>query len=433
MYRNTVVATLGVCSLLWIALPSIAFGQDRGIQDFPKLSADSDWPWWRGPMRNGFAAASNQPPAEFSNAKNVKWKVDVPGRGHSSPVVVGDLVLLATADEKVQTQWVLAFDKSTGKSAWSRQLSEGGFPANNHAKNTEATPTVACDGVSIFATFFHHAQVQLSSLDLTGKVNWQVNIGPFNPKRYEYGYAPSPLLYRDTVIMSAEHDGESYIVAHDRKTGKQVWKTPRQANITFSSPVIANIAGRDQLMISGAETVASYDPTNGQQLWQTQATTFATCGTIVWKDDMVFASGGYPEPGTYGIKGTSSGAEVVWSNREKCYEQSMIVVDDYLYGLTDNGIMFCWDAMTGEEKWKKRLSGPVSASPVYANGLIYWANEAGRYFVFKPSPMKYDQVAANQLGDEAFASPAVSGNALFLRGAEMKGRNRQEVLYCIEE
>ncbi len=156
-------------------------------------------------------------------------------------------------------------------------------------------------------TFFHHKSVELIALDLKGNIDWRVTVGPFNPTRYEYGYAPSPLLYDEAVIVSAEHDGESYIASFNRTNGKRIWIAKRPANITFSSPVTAHVAGKDQLLLSGSGMVASYDPRNGKELWQTAATTAATCGTIVWHGDMIFASGGYPEAGTYGIKVTNTG------------------------------------------------------------------------------------------------------------------------------
>lgn len=401
---------------------------EKGVADFPKLSATSDWPWWRGPTRDG-KAANVSVPTKLSDNDNVVWKVKVPARGHSSPIVVGDRVLLTTADEVKKTQSVLAYDRTTGKPLWNVQVNQGAFPAKNHPKNTEATPSVASDGERIFATFYHHDKVEAIALDLNGKEVWRETVCPYRPKMYEYGYAPSPLIYQGTVIIAAEYDGESGIIALNRQTGKQVWKSRREPSISFSSPVVAHVAGKDQLLISGQQKVSSYDPTNGQPLWSTDGTTYATCGTMVWEGDIVFASGGYPKAETLAVKADGS-KQVLWKNNQKCYEQSMIVHNGYVYALNDNGIMFCWRGTDGQEMWKERLKGPVSASPVLAGGNIYWANELGTMYVFRPNPEKFELVAENTVGTDSFPSPAVAGDQLFLRVGKGNGRDRQEWLYC---
>lgn len=424
---SRLVLALEVLLLLNPLVPG--FAADRGIADFPKLSSGRDWPWWRGPSRNGMAPNPSAP-TTFSDTDNVAWKVPVPGRGHSSPIVVGGRIYLTTADESQQVQSVLAFDRATGRSLWKVDISKGGFPARNHAKNTEATPTIASDGERLFVTFFHHQAIQATALDLDGKTVWQRSAGNFNPKRYEYGYAPSPLLYRGTVIVAGEYDGDSFLTALDRSSGQPVWRTPRPNNITFSSPVVAHVGGRDQLLISGAEQVASYDPTTGKPLWTTPGTTAATCGTMVWDGDVVIASGGYPKSETLAVRADGSGT-VLWRNNQKCYEQSMLAHAGYVYGLTDGGVLYCWQVQDGKEMWKQRLQGPVSASPVLVGGHIYWANENGTWYVFRPNPQRFDPVAENRLGEEGFASPAVSGNQLLIRTAVGSRAKRQEFLYCL--
>ena len=434
MHQSRQCIWLGIaCCVATLASPAIGITadvQDRGISDFPKLSAERDWPWWRGPFRNGVAAATQAAPTKWSDTENVVWKTPVPGRGHASPIVVGDRVFLATADTSPQVQSVLAFHRKTGQQIWKTDISKGGFPAKNHQKNTEATPTVACDGERLFATFFHHETVQATAFDLNGKQVWQETVGPFNPRMFQYGYAPSPTLYRGTVIISAEYDGESALTALDCRTGKQVWRMPRPRSITFSTPVVAHVAGKDQLLISGVNQVASYDPSNGAKLWTTPGTTAATCGTMVWDGDIVFASGGFPKPETLAVKADGSG-NVLWKNQQKCYEQSMLAHEGYVYALNDGGILFCWRANDGQEMWSKRLQGPVSSSPVLAGGHIYQANELGTWYVFKPNPMQFVLVAENQLGDEAFPSPAIVGGQIFIRTASRSGGQRQEYLYCL--
>lgn len=412
---------------LWL-LTAAAVAQERGVADFPQLSAETDWPWWRGPSRNG-VASTTAVPTTLSDTDNVVWKTPVPGRGHSSPIVVGQRVYLTTADESQQIQSVLAFDRATGKQLWQKEVSRKGFPRKNHPKNTEATPTVASDGERLFVTFFHHEQIEAAALDFSGKVLWKKSVAAFNPKTYEYGYAPSPLLYRQSVIIASEYDGDSFLTALDRRTGERLWRTPRKATISFSSPVVAHVAGKDQLLISGADAVAAYDPADGAPLWSTPGTTAATCGTMVWDGDIVFASGGYPKAETVAVKADGSGT-VLWKNNQKCYEQSMLAYQGYVYALTDNGVMICWKGDDGKEMWKQRLKGPVSASPVLAGGHIYWANELGTLYVFRPNPEKFELVAENQIGADSFPSPAICGGQIFLRVGTGAGKQRQEFLYC---
>ena len=403
--------------------------EQQTLASLPQLSPQHDWPWWRGPQRNG-VAAQQQPPTQFDAEHAVKWKVKVPGRGHSSPIVVGDQVFLTTANEAEQLQFALAFDRHTGNLNWQTEVSHGGFPENNHPKNTESTSTLACDGERLFASFFHHKSIELVALDLQGKILWRTNTGAFDPRKYEYGYAPSPLVYRDFVIVAAEYEGESYVAAFQRATGKEQWRIKRPGtNVSFSTPVVTTIDGKDQLMMSGAERVMSYDPATGKELWSVEGTTFATCGTMVWDGDIAIASGGYPKAETIAVRADGSGT-VLWRNKQKCYEQSMLAIDGYVYALTDNGIAFCWKAADGQEMWKFRLKGPVSASPVLAGGLIYWANELGTYYVFRPTPEKFELVAENQIGDSGFASPAIVDGQIFLRTAEGLDDARQEWLYC---
>jgi outer membrane protein assembly factor BamB len=414
---------------LSLAVPAAFFAavDNTGIEQFPKLSKSRDWPWWRGPSRNGIATSSA--PTRFSDTEGYVWKTPVPGRGHSSPIVVGNRIFLATADEPLQTQSVLAFNRADGEFLWNEEISQGGFPAKNHTKNTEATPTVACDGDRLFVTFFHHQAIHVTALNLDGKKLWHKSAGAFNPKRYEYGYAPSPLIYRGTVILAAEYDGKSFLVAFDRRNGDEVWRTPRPTNISFSSPVVAHLAGKDQLIISGADQVASFDPVSGNPLWSTKGTTTATCGTVVWQGDVVFASGGFPGSETVAIQADGSGA-IVWKNNQRLYEQSLLAHDGYVYALTGAGIAFCWRASDGREMWRHRLKGPVSASPVLAGDSIYWANELGTLYVIKANPEEFELVAENQVGTDSFPSPAICGGQIFLRVGDSTSGTRQEFLYC---
>lgn len=388
-----------------------------------------DWAQWRGPNGNGIAEAGQGVPTEWSRTTNVVWRVDVPGRGHSSPTIVGDRITLTTADEPSQTQAVICFDRSTGKQLWLTPVSQGGFPKLHH-KNTHASSTVASDGRLFFAVFNHHLKVEAVALDADGKIVWKQDVGGFNPRLYEYGYASSPTVYGDTLIVTGNSDTISWMKALNTRTGKIVWEQDMPKGLVWSSPIVADVAGRKQLLLSGFESMSAFDPADGQRLWSTPCLTLATCGTAVWEDGVVFASGGYPKAETVAIRADGSG-KILWQNGVKCYEQSLLAAGGHVYAFSDQGIAYCWNAETGREMWKTRLKGPVSASPILAGDLIFASNELGTTFVFRASPDSYQPVARNQLGDESFASPTIVDGRIYLRVADSQGSSRRESLYCI--
>ncbi len=388
-----------------------------------------DWLEWRGPNRNNIAPGPAAP-TSWSDSENVKWRVEVPGRGHSSPIIVGDLIVLTSADENRKTTGVFAFDKRNGKLIWQTPITQGGFQSEMHPKNTHATSTVASNGKQLFAVFIQNQAVQLVALDMKGRIQWQINAGSYNPQQYKFGYGPSPILYDDMVIVASEYE-KGFIAAYAQQDGKPRWMQPRNG-ISFSSPVVAKVAGKDQMLISGLKSVSSYDPKTGKVLWTAPGTTDATCGTMVWDEDIVFASGGYPDSQTVAVKGDGSG-RVLWTNNEKCYEQSMLAHNGYVYAMTDNGIFYCWNGKTGEEMWKKRLGGPVSSSPLLSGDNIFVTNEQGNVWVVKANPQSFEMVAENRLGDDIFATPIVSQGRLYARFADSSQGRRQEYLICIAE
>lgn len=389
--------------------------------------ADTDWPWWRGPDRNNVARCE-QAVTTWSETDNVIWKAEVPGRGHGSPTLVGNRVFLATANEAKQTQSVVCFDRGTGDLLWKTQVHAGNLPPNSemHPKSTHANGSVACDGSHLFVAFLNGEQVTLTSLTLDGDIRWQTPVGYFVAK---FGYAPSPCLFERTVIVSGDNRGGGFLAAVHRDTGEIIWKKARDNQDTYSSAVVAEIEDQWQLLISGDRKVTSYNPNSGAVNWQTEGTAQATCGTVVWKDRLIYASGGYPQRETICIDATDG--SVVWQDKFKCYEQSMLVVGDYLYAITDDAIAVCRDAATGAVQWRSRLSGSISASPLLVGNLIYATNESGTTWVFEATPDGFSQVGKNQLGTSSFASLAVCDGKIYARVATGGRDDRQEYLYCL--
>ena len=386
----------------------------------------SEWWSWRGPRGdNQIIADSRLPKALTKN--NILSEVAIPGRGHSSPVVAGNHVYLTTADKQAGTQSVVAIDRS-GKLAWVQEVHRGGIPAENHPKNTEASPSLAYDGDCLLSCFYNANAIRLTRITTAGKIVWQQEVGRYHPNQYKYGYAASPCVYGNLVIIAGDYDDRrAFLAAHDRISGERVWKIARPGSTTFSSPIITNIGGKDLLLLSGCDMVAAYDPLAGRVLWKAPgATTMATCGTMVWDGDMVFASGGYPKAETVGINAISG--QPVWSNRVKCYEQSLLAKDGYLYGVADSGVAYCWKCSDGRTMWKQRLGGKYSSSPLLVGDTIHVFNESGRGFSFVATPDRFEQLGDNQLADEVFASPVVVNDTMFLRVARHADRRRESLL-----
>lgn len=394
------------------------------------LSVNSaDWPMWRGPYGNGIAADGQSLPVDFSSSKNLHWKAPVPGRGHSTPIVVGDRIFITTAREQEQTQSVLCYSFSSGKLLWETVLVEGKLPERIHRKNTHASPSVACDGERIYALFFVKGdRLHLFSLDLEGNELWRKDAGRFYPERH-FGYGSSPLLVDDKVIVSAESEGDGFIAAFACESGEEVWRSKRAAvRSSYGTPVLAKLNGVEQIVLNGADRVASYDPNSGKELWSVEGGDPLIANTVVWNDTTVFASGGYPGMETWAIDVASG--EILWSNPVKCYEQSMLLVGDRLYGVAEGGVVHCWDIADGEMLWRERLTkGPESASPILAGGHIYHANEEGKVFVIKPNSEKLELLTENQIGEEIFATPTICRDRILIRSAKYEGETRRETLY----
>ena len=394
----------------------------------PNLVQADDWPRWRGPTGNGVAGKGEKPPTQWGEDNNVIWKAKVPGRGHASPIIVGDKIFLATAEEGKQSQSVVCFDRKNGQQLWQTQVNQGELPAKIFPKNTHASPTVTTNGKLVFAVFNHHGGVEVAALDFEGNEAWKRTVGKYDPV-YKFGFGASPIFCKGNVLVTNENKINSAVVAFDANTGQRKWTINRDGISSYSTPVVAEIAGAERLLLSGGQSINSYDPTNGELQWTVPASWQVTCGTMVWDGDLVFASGGFPSGQTVAIDAKSG--KKIWDNRVKVYEQSMLAAGGYVYAHSDNAAVYCWRASDGKEMWKQRFKSPVSVSPVLAGGNIYFTAESGDSLVVKADPEKFEVVARNKLGDSAFASPAVCGDRIYARVGSGTGSARQEWLYCL--
>jgi outer membrane protein assembly factor BamB len=395
--------------------------------DSKLILSETDWPWWRGPDRDGIAPQSARPPVKLGD-EQLLWKSPIPGRGHSSAIIVGDRVFLTTADEKAQTQSVICLARKDGELLWMKQLHEGGFDHNNK-KNSFASSSAACDGQRVFVSFQNHGSVWTTALDVNGKQLWQLEVSRFTSHQ---GYGASPAIYGEYVIVATDNKGTGTgcLVALNRVTGTVAWSQDRPVKPNYVSPIILKVDGRDQLLMSGCDKMVSYDPKTGEQLWSTDATTTECVGSVAVAGGLVFASGGYPKHETVAVRADGSG-KVAWRNGVRIYVPSLLAIEGHIYTVADDGIAYCWDAATGEEKWKSRLGGGFTASPIMAGGKIYLANEKGDVFVIQPDPDKLVKVTVSQVGDEIMATPSFSGRQVFIRSTSLEGE-RQEYLYCFQ-
>jgi outer membrane protein assembly factor BamB len=394
----------------------------------PVMPKSSDWPWWRGPNLNGIAQGQNLP-IEFGPDKNVRWRVKVAGRGHSSPIVWGERLFLTSADEDLHQQRLHAFDRHSGRALWTTTVHSGKFTENIHRQNSQASPSCACDGERVFTVFVNDGRLWTSAFDYNGKLLWQTAVGNFDSI---YGHGSSPAIYQSLVIVCGDNDqGDSYLAAVHRKSGKIVWRIERPKIDTYGTPIVPRVAGRDQLLLAGCGYLASYDPNTGREQWRCKGpTTETTANTVAFSDDCVFASGGYPKPYTMiSVRADGQGdvtdTHLLWEVTQRMpYVPSPLYHDGLLYIADDWGIFTCTDAATGKAVWTKRLGGDITSSPVLVGNRIYVANEQGTVFVLKAG-RRYERLATNDLAEGIMATPTILGDSIYLRTAEH--------LYCFAE
>jgi outer membrane protein assembly factor BamB len=421
---------LAVCCLplVLIVWPFAAIAQDSGrLPESRQLDLTADWPWWRGPTRDGVAAAGHSPPLAWSESTNVVWKSPIPGRGHGSPIVVGEQVFVAAAEPDREVQSVLCFDRRTGDRQWQAEIHRGGFEKKGNAKSTLASGTCASDGERVFVNFLHAGAVYVTALSRDGGQLWQTKVSDFVMHQ---GYGASPAIYGELVIVASDNKGAGAVVALDRATGKVVWRHERPAKPNYASPILLRVADREQVLVTGCDLVASFEPATGRKLWEIEGATTECVTSPVTDGLRIFVSGGYPRNHVQAVRADGSG-KIDWDIGARVYVPSMIAKDRHLYGVLDAGVAMCWKCDTGQEVWKGRLGGTFSSSLVLWGDHVLATNETGKTFVFKAQPSAFELVAENQLGSECFATPAVCGSRIYHRVAMQVAGKRQETLYCL--
>jgi hypothetical protein len=421
------VLVMSSCSSRPPPAPAVADRVARpATDDLPPVQpAADDWPWWCGPSGNNVAAPGEAPPIRWGQRENVVWEVPVAGRGHGSPCLWGDNLFLPTADEEAQAQYLLCYDRRTGRQRWQAEVHRAGFVRIN-PKNSHASATPACDGRLVFIPFAIQNALWITAFDFQGNRVWQRRLGDFQSM---HGFAASPVLYRSLVIVTGDHLGRSFLAAVQRRTGELAWKIDRPSYRlgTYATPALARLAGRDQLLLHGPMKVFSYDPSTGRELWTCDGPSESSSSTMSFDAHLAFSSVGFPQRNMLCIRADGTGdvtaTHVAWSKHGKmAYVPSLLVADGLLYMVVDEGGAACFEAATGKTVWTAKLAGQFSSSPVLAGGHVYALNEAGTCFVFKAG-RQFELVARNDLGDGGFATPAICGGRIYLRSLHR--------LYCL--
>ena len=400
----------------------VAFPQpDTRLTVAIKVGSD-DWPWWRGPKSDNHARVK-QPPIYWNDTQGVHWKVAIPGRGHACPCIVGDRIFISSADEKKEIQFLVCYDRRSGKRLWRKDLKHGGFMTVN-SKNSHASATPACDGQHVFIPLMNGGNMWVVAVNIHGHLVWQRRVGKFE---HSNGFSASPVLYENLVIVCSDNDADSILVGLDRSTGRVIWKTQRPAESNSATPVVGHIAGRPQLLLNGSYMMSSYDPLTGQRIWYVKHQTIVAACSAAWSNKHVVASANHPEKDMLCIRANGHGnvtkTHITWRDRKaNTYVPSPVVDGQRVYVVIDSGIAYCRNLETGDIVWKNRLAGTVSASPVLAGNYLYVTNEEGTTFVLRASD-NFALVATNHIPETTFASLAICSDGLFLRTSHH--------LYCV--
>ena len=439
-------------SVVFLALAVALLGAFSSNANIPK-GHDKNWHQWRGPNATGVALFGN-PPVEWSETKNVKWKIEIPGNGLATPVVWGDMMYLLSSvptdkrvappatdaapagggrrqakPEIVQQFTVFAVNRKDGKIAWKKVVKEELPHEGLHPTNTWASGSAITDGQMIYAYF---GSWGLYALDMKGNVKWEAQFGKMTT-RNGFGEGSTPALYGDTLVVLWEHEGDDFIAALNKKTGKEIWRTPRADLTNWTTPLVVEVGGKAQVIVPATARVFSYDLATGKVVWEGPGLTQNVIPSPVYADGVVYLTSGFRGNALYAVKlaeakgDITNSPAILWKHdRDTPYVPSPLLYGNELYFLKGNtGVLSVFNAKTGEKLYgEQRLEEVpnVYASPVGAGGKVYIAGREGAVAVLERGAA-FKLLGVNKLDDGFDASPVVIGDELYLRG--------KKNLYCI--
>jgi outer membrane protein assembly factor BamB len=416
-----------------------AIGLVTAVQAVPDSTSEKFWPQWRGPYATGVSKTAD-PPVEWSETKNVRWKVEIPGRGSGTPVIWGDKVFVLSAvpaveggaasheprggGAKVAHKFVvMALDRKTGRTIWERTAYEHTPHEGSHPQwGTWASSSAMTDGERVYAFFDSFG---LYAYDMDGKPLWQKDLGD-KKMRQEFGEGQTPVLHGNRIVVQWDHQGQSFITALDKLTGNELWRKDRQEIDSWGTPLVVEQNGRAQVVTTAMNRIRGYDLATGENVWEGPGLTMNPIPSAVYEDGIAILMSGFRGNQLRAVriadaKGdiTSSGAQAWTLEKDTPYVPSPLLYDGIVYFLkTNSGLLSAYDAKTGKPHYQlQRLDGVpnVFASPVGAKGRVYLAGQEGTTIVIK-SGATYEVLAKNALDDGFNASPALVDGELYLRG-----------------
>jgi outer membrane protein assembly factor BamB len=391
-----------------------------------RAGGDENWPDWRGPTSQGHSDATGLP-LHWSEDRNIVWKTPIHDLGYSTPVVWGDQVWLTTATRKGETLYAVCVDLNSGRIIHDIPVFRPEKPQRIHRNNSYATPSAVIEEGFVYVHYGTHGTACIDTK--TGRVLWRRDDLNCN---HLQGPVSSAILYEDLLICPFEGTDVQFVVALDKKTGKQVWRYDRPRELydgieplyllkSYHTPVIVQIDGQPQLINNGAMLVTGHEPRAGRELWRVRYRDDNPISRIISGHGLLFINAGGNPGGSHllavrqGGSGDVTESHVVWSmTKDAPHESSPVLVGDLLYLMSDKGVLQCKEATTGETIWSQRLEGDFGASLLYADSRIYMSNKDGRTTIIKPG-RSFQILAVNQLDGFLGASPAVAGKSLILR------------------
>jgi outer membrane protein assembly factor BamB len=376
-----------------------------------------DWPQWRGPRADG-SSLERSLPVSWSRDRGQCWSTELPGEGHSSPIVAKGSVFVTTALGDGRARALVRLDAATGRLLWTKTVVTSDDLESLHLENSHVSSTPAADARAVYTSFYASGRAHLAAVSHEGQVLWTAT-----PIRYRsmHGYHHNPLLLGDQLVLSFDALAEAAVLSLDSRTGQPRWRLPLPSDYPSNvAPFPVEAGGRSLVVAVGNDKTRALDARDGSVVWHaTGPTKYCVAGPAAGSG-VLFVNGGYPDRRSLGFnlaaRGEVRSADVAWESRKgTTYVPSPVFHDGSFYAVNDGGLATAWDARSGEVRWQERLNGRYRASLVLAEGRLYATNDAGVTTVFKASPVRYEALGSGDVGEFVYATPALANGKVFIR------------------